>query len=112
MKYEQIKSLLTSIEDPVMKLEFVMDFGKQIGVIPHGAQCTEISGCASRVQICEKGGTFYGLADSALVSGIVAIILAMANDKVADKRGEFVGLNLSLGAGRLSGVNSILNYFE
>ncbi len=40
--------------------------------------------------------------------GIVAILIAMANDKVADLRAEFESLRLNLGAGRLNGVEEII----
>ncbi|MDR1697037.1 MAG: SufE family protein [Rickettsiales bacterium] len=112
MNYTQIKSLLTQIDDPVLKLETVMDFGKQIRAMPRPCASTEISGCASRVEICRSGGAFYGDADSALVRGVVAILVAMANSGVKNMRDEFSGLNLSLGAGRLSGVDSMIRYFE
>jgi len=112
MNYTEIRSLLTTIDDPVMKLEFVMDLGKQLSPIPQNAACTEISGCASRVQICRDNNGIYGSADSALVRGIVAVILMMANDGVVDLRGEFNSLNLNLGAGRLNGVNSVISFLE
>jgi len=112
MNYLEIKTLLTAIDDPVLKLETVMDLGKQLSPTPQHSACTEISGCASRVQICKSGGLFYGTADSALVRGVVAVILAMANDGIRDLRGEFESLKLNLGAGRLNGVNSMINYFE
>ncbi len=112
MNYTQIKSLLTKIDDPVLKLETVMDLGRQLLQKPSGCVSTEISGCASRVEICYDGSRFYGDADSALVRGIVAIIIAMANDRVRDIRGEFTSLNLNLGAGRINGVDSMVRYFE
>ncbi|MDR1361266.1 MAG: SufE family protein [Rickettsiales bacterium] len=112
MNYAKIKSLLTSISDPVLKLETVMDLGKTLQPAPPGAECAEISGCASRVQICKSGGVFYGAADSALVRGIVAIILSAQNDGVRNLRGEFDSLNLNLGAGRLNGVASIIGFLE
>ncbi len=112
MKYTDIKNILTKIDDPVLKLETVMDLGHQIGAMPQSCTCTEISGCASRVQICHHNGVFYASADSALVRGIVAIIIAMANSSVRDMRGEFSVLNLNLGAGRLTSVDSMIKYFE
>ena len=45
MKFEQIKKTLDSIIDPVEKLEFVMDLGKELAPVPAGAECTEILGC-------------------------------------------------------------------
>ncbi|MCL1891762.1 MAG: SufE family protein [Alphaproteobacteria bacterium] len=112
MNYSEIKKLLMRIEDPALRLEFVMDLGKQLASTPKEALCAEISGCASRVQICRHGDIFYGSADSALVRGIITIILAMANDGVSDLRGEFNSLNLNLGAGRLNGVESVISFLE
>jgi sulfur transfer protein SufE len=115
MSYGEIKSLLAAVDDPVTRLEIVMDFGKRLHPIPRNAACAEISGCASRVRICREpaadGQTrdiFYGEADSSMVRGIIAIILAMANGGVSDLRKEFDLLNLNLGAGRLSGVKEII----
>jgi sulfur transfer protein SufE len=112
MNYTEIKSLLMSMDDPVDRLEMIMDLGRELSPIPDSALCAEISGCASRVQICRDSGVFYGDADSALVRGIIAIILAMQNDNVQDLRGGFDLLNLQLGAGRLNGVNSIISFLQ
>jgi sulfur transfer protein SufE len=112
MDYNEIRSLLSAIDDPITKLEAVMDLGKELPQIPQDAACADIAGCASRVQICNTGGIFYGAADSALVRGIVAIILSMANGGVSDLRSEFESLNLNLGAGRLNGVNAIICFLD
>ncbi len=118
MKYADIKNVLLSISDPVEKLEFVMDLGKQLTVVPDSAICTEITGCASRVQICHDADRFYGAADSALVRGIVAIIIAMTDGKTLaeiqkiDMHNEFKSLDLNLGAGRMNGLNSIISFFQ
>ncbi|MCL2748803.1 MAG: SufE family protein [Alphaproteobacteria bacterium] len=108
MKYLEIKNILNKITDPVDRLEFVMDLGMRLSPIPGSALCTEVRGCASRVQICHDNGIFYGDADSALVRGIVMILLAMANDGISDLRSEFGSLKLNLGAGRLNGVEGII----
>ncbi len=118
MKYNDIKNALALIEDPVDKLEFVMDFGKSLEPVPDDAKCSEIFGCASFVQICEKGGRFYGHADSMMVRGIVAIILAMIDGKTVaeikkmDLFDEFSSLNLNFGAGRLNGIQSMISFFK
>jgi sulfur transfer protein SufE len=112
MRYAEIKNILSVMDDPVLKLETVMDFGKSLSDIPEGAKCDEIKGCASRVRLCVHNGVIYGDADSALVRGIAAIIISMANDKVAQSAAEFESLGLNLGAGRLNGVNSMLNYID
>jgi sulfur transfer protein SufE len=70
------------------------------------------------VQICEKDGRFYGRADSMMVRGIVAIILAMIEEKTVkeikkvDLLGEFNSLNLNFGAGRLNGIQSMISFFK
>ena len=118
MTYSQMKQILSMIPDPVERLDAVMDFGASMLPVPDGAVCTEISGCASRVSICRAGNNFYGTADSALVRGIVAIITAMVDGKTPDEIrkmdiiGEFSGLNLNLGAGRLGGVNSMVRFLQ
>lgn len=96
------------IDDPVQKLELVMDLGKELSPIPENAACTEVLGCASRVQICRVDDVFYGTADSAMVRGIVAIILTMVNDDVKNIRAEFDSLNLNFGTSRLNGIEGII----
>lgn len=112
MNYNEIKKILNAIDDPVLKLETVMDMGRALQEVPTGAGCDEIKGCASMVEICRAGGRLYGRADSALVRGIVAIIISMANGGVQNLATEFESLGLNLGAGRLNGVNSMISYIN
>lgn len=118
MNYAQMKKLLLSIDNPVERLELMMDFGRGLSLVPDGAICAEITGCASFVQICQKNGKFYGQADSDVVRGIVAIVLAMVDDKTTEEIkamdiiGEFQTLNLNLGVGRLNGLNSIADFLK
>ena len=118
MKYEEMKNALSLVEDQAEKLEMVMDFGKTLTEIPKGAKCSEITGCASLVKICRLCDKFYGMADSVMVRGIVAIILAMVDGKSVDeiKKFDFVGefkkLNLNLGASRLNGIQSMISFFK
>ena len=118
VNYNEIKNALSLIENPVDKLEFVMDLGKNLDDVPENAICTEILGCASFVQICQKNGRFYGRADSLMVRGIVAIILSMVDGKSIDDikkidmETEFRGLNLNFGAARVNGIQSMINFFK
>ncbi|MBO4625745.1 MAG: SufE family protein [Alphaproteobacteria bacterium] len=118
MTYEDIKSLLSAIDDPVMKLETVMDLGTHIASVPDDAVCTEITGCASRVEICRSGNRFYGRADSAIVRGIVAIMISLVDGKSPDEirqmnlMGLFRALDINIGAGRLNGVNSMIRFLQ
>lgn len=118
MTYAEIKSALGMVQSPLEKLEFVMDLGRSLEQVPESAKCYEIKGCASFVQICRDENRFFGMADSALVRGIVAIIVAMVDGKTSDEiknmdlGGEFEGLNLNLGAGRLNGVNSMIRFLQ
>ena len=118
MNFVDMKNLLNSVSDPMMKLELVMDFGKGLSPVPQNATCTEIAGCTSFVEICRDGNRFYGRADSAIVAGIVAIFIAMVDGKEdaeiknINLAQEFCELNLQLGAGRLNGVNSMISFFQ
>ena len=118
MTYSDMKNLVQITDDPVQKLELVMDFGKNLQSVPESAVCTEIQGCSSFVQICRDGNKFYANADSALVRGIVAIIIAMVDGKTADEihnldiAGEFATLGLNLGTARLAGVNSMIRFLH
>ena len=118
MQYAEMKKILESIQDPVMKMEAVIDFGNDMPDVPNSAVCTEIQGCASFAEICRDGNNFYGRADSALVRGIVAILVAMVNGKSPeqikqmDLNAEFALLKLNLGAGRLGGVNSMIRFLQ
>jgi sulfur transfer protein SufE len=111
MTYDEIKSLLLSITDPVLKLEMVMDIGKELPPIPKGLRGMEIFGCASRVEIYkDENGKFYGAADSAMVRGIVAILLSM---KEADADfDEFQTLGLNLGSQRINGSAAMIAYLK
>ena len=85
MRWEEIKSTLSMLDNPVDRLEMLMDFGAHLDVVPDTAECTEIVGCSSFVQICRDGNRFYGRADSAIVRGIVAIIISMVDGKTPDE---------------------------
>lgn len=118
MTYDEMKKSLSLIESPIDKLEMVMDFGKNLQSVPQTAKCNEIFGCSSFVQICIDGDKFYGVADSAMVRGIVAIILAMVDGKSMEEiksmdiLTEFNSLNLNFGASRLNGIQSIVRFFK
>ena len=118
MDFLEMERMLGMTDDAAMRLEMVMDFGARMPAPPVGAVCTEITGCASRVEICRDGVHFYGRADSALVRGIVAILVAMVDGKSPDEirqmglRDRFAKLNLMLGAGRLTGLNSMIRFLE
>jgi cysteine desulfuration protein SufE len=118
MKFEQIKKTLDSIIDPVEKLEFVMDLGKELAPVPAGAGCTEIIGCTSFVQICREKNNFYGVADSAIVRGILFIILSIVDGKMPDEIRQmdlekmFLELKINIGAARLNGVNSMIRFLK
>ena len=111
MSYDEIKSLLLSISDPVMKLETLMDIGGDLPPLPKGAAGVEIKGCASRVEIYRgPDGKFYGSADSAIVRGIVRVLLAMKEANAPFD--EFPKLGLNLGAARLVGIASMIEYLR
>ncbi len=118
MTYIDMKNILAATDDPVMRLECVMDFGAHLAPVPAGAVCSEIDGCASRVEICRAGNNFFAVADSAIVRGIAAILVAMVDGRTPDEiramdlAGEFASLNLNLGAGRLGGVNSMIRFLQ
>ncbi len=110
--------MLLATDDPVMRLEMVMDIGRAAAPVPDGAVCAEIAGCSSRVAICRDGTRFYITADSAIVRGIAAILAAMVDGRSPeqirqmDLNGEFASLRLQLGAGRLNGVNSMISFLQ
>ena len=118
MTYDEIKKTLSLIDDSVAKLEFVMDLGKGLSDVSNDAECTEILGCSSFVQICAKNGRFYGRTDSIMVRGIVAIMLSMVDGKSLDEikkmdlMGEFGALGLNFGASRLNGIQSMVRFFQ
>ena len=118
MTYDEIKNALSFVENPVERLEIVMDIGRTLSPVPDDAVCTEILGCTSLVKICQSGNRFYGMADSAMVRGIVAIILAMVDGKSVEeiKKIDFMAeiskLNLNFGASRLNGIQSMISFFN
>lgn len=118
MTYMDIKNNLEMLTDPVDKLEMVMDIGRTLQPVPDGAVCSDIVGCASQVQICRVANKFFAVADSALVRGIVAILISAVDGKNADEiramdlNKMFADLKLNLGAGRLNGVNSMIRFLQ
>ena len=118
MAYDEIKNLLSSVDDPALRLEMVMDLGAQLPAVPDDAACEEIKGCASRVEICRVGNRFYANADSAIVRGIVAILISIVDGKTPDEikkmdlHSMFSALHLNLGAGRLNGINSMILFLQ
>ncbi len=118
MTWDDIKNTLSMLDEPSDKLEMVMDIGARMDSVPDGAGCHEIAGCASRAEICIYDGNFYGRADSAIVRGILAIVLSIINGMDAetirntDIIGMFDELKLPLGAGRLNGLNSMVRFLK
>lgn len=118
MRYDEMKRALDMMPGPVEKLEMLMDFGAHMAPVPPSATCHEIAGCASRAEICRDGNRFYGRADSAMVRGIVALVTARVDGltpeeiKQIDLRGEFAGLGLNLGAGRVNGLESMIRFLQ
>ena len=118
MTYDEMKKMLSLVDSPIDKLEMVIDFGRNLTKVPEHAVCTEINGCASFVKICRFDNRFYGVADSMMVRGIVAIILAMVDGKTIDEikkfdfDAEFNSLNLNFGASRLNGIQSMISFFK
>ncbi|MCL2017758.1 MAG: SufE family protein [Alphaproteobacteria bacterium] len=119
MTFAEIKNILSQIPDPAEKLEFVMELGKDLPPIPVGVRAFEVRGCASRVDIYrDSDNNYFGSADSALVRGIVAVILSMVRGKPVDEirkmnlAGQFADLKLVLGTGRMNGVSGIISFLE
>ena len=118
LTFEQIKHLLNMTNDPATRLEMVMDIGRDLAPAPAGADCTEITGCASFVQICREGNNVYGVADSAIVRGIVAIFISIVDGKTPDEIKKidlekmFFDLKINVGAARLNGINSMIRFFK
>jgi sulfur transfer protein SufE len=111
MTYSEIKSLLLGISDPVMRLEAVMDIGRQLPPIPRGKKGVEIKGCSSHVEIWrDNRGRLHGSTDSALVRGIAAVLVSM-KEAGADLD-DFPKLGLGLGAARLNGAASMIEYLR
>lgn len=118
MTFEQIKRLMDMSDDAATRLEILMDIGRELPVAPDDAVCTEITGCASFVQICRHGNNFYGTADSAIVRGIVAIFISVVDGKTPaqikkiDLEKIFADLKINVGVARLNGINSMIRFFK
>ena len=113
MQWNEIKSLLNGTDDPVTKLEILMDIGRDMPPVPEGAQafCKKIEGCSSQVEICRgQDGKVYGAAQSGIVRGITHVLIAIHNAGVPYS--EFDALNLNLGAQRMIGKDSIIEYLK
>lgn len=118
MTLNEVKRVLSLVDSPLDKLEILMDFGKRLETVPENATCTEIVGCTSFVEICRMGNRFFARADSAVVRGVAAIIIAIVDGKTPEQIkkidiiSEFQSLNLNLGASRLNGLNSMVRFLH
>jgi len=113
MQWKEIKSLLGGTEDPVTKLELLMDIGRDMPPVPESslAFCKKIEGCSSQVEICkDQNGKLYGAAKSGIVRGITAVLIAIYD--AGAQFSEFDALNLNLGAQRMIGKDSIIEYLK
>ena len=111
MNFSQIKSLLDSTNDPELKLELLMDIGKELPLIPPGQTGTRISGCASRVDIFRDNlGKLYANSDSAIVRGLIKVLFAIKEANLDFN--EFSELKLNLGASRLIGTSAIIAFLK
>ena len=45
-----MKNILLAIDNPIEKLDLVMDLGRNLESVPNGASCHEILGCTSFVE--------------------------------------------------------------
>ncbi len=124
MKFNDMKVILAMAPTDADRLDALIEFGNGLEAIPSDLRdsAIEIVGCASRVAMAvRRDGDklhFYGEADSMMVRGILAAVLAMVNEMNPDEIkkisivDKIVELNLGLGAQRMNGLAFIAQYIK
>ncbi len=115
MNYDDIAEDLSFLDSWEDRFAYVIDLGKALPPLDESERndLTKVEGCASQVWLVPEmdGDTmvFRGQSDAMIVSGLIAVLLAMVNDKTPkeimaiDVRSEFDKLGL---ASHLSGQRS------
>ncbi len=121
MSYDDIKTDLGFLESWEDRFAYVIDLGKMMEPLDEGERndLTRVDGCASQVWLVpeSEGGVmrFRGQSDAMIVSGLIAVLLAMVNGKTPeeilaiDVRAEFdkLGLASHLSGQRSNGLNAM-----
>ncbi len=115
MNYEDIEADLSFLDSWEDRFAYIIDLGKQLPPLEEAErnELTKVRGCASQVWLVpEMDGEnirFRGQSDAMIVSGLIAVLLAMVNEKSPseilsiDAHQEFDRLGL---ASHLSGQRS------
>lgn len=121
MSYEDIQADLEFLDNWEDRFAYVIDLGKALPPLEESERndLTKVEGCASQVWLVpsyENGKMqFRGQSDAMIVSGLIAVLLAMVNDKTPeeilaiDVRAEFdrLGLASHLSGQRSNGLNAM-----
>ncbi len=121
MDYEDIKADLGFLDNWEDRFAYIIDLGKAMLPLDESERndLTKVEGCASQVWLVpemEAGKMrFRGQSDAMIVSGLIAVLLAMVNDHspkeilAIDVRGEFdkLGLASHLSGQRSNGLNAM-----
>ena len=127
--FEDIAETFEFLEDWEDRYRHVIDMGKAMDPLPEAQRipATKVDGCASQVWLVSEQSassddsgdpvlTFRGESDAHIVQGLVAILLAVYNDKRASEILEIdtnsvfnsLGLNYHLTPQRANGVRSMI----
>ncbi len=118
MSYEDIAADLEFLDNWEDRLAYIIDLGKAMPPLAESErnELSKVRGCASQVWLVPemKDGKmhFRGQSDAMIVSGVIAVLLELVNDKTPeeilaiDVRAEFdkLGLASHLSAQRANGL--------
>lgn len=121
MNYEDIKADLDFLDQWEDRFAYVIDLGKQMEPLKESERndLTKVEGCASQVWLVPESDAgimrFRGQSDAMIVSGLIAVLLAMVNEKSPDEilaidvHEEFdrLGLAAHLSGQRSNGLNAM-----
>ncbi len=121
MSYEDIKGDLEFLDQWEDRYAYVIDLGKQMPPLDEAErnELTKVEGCASQVWLVPELENnkmhFRGQSDAMIVSGLIAVLISMVNDKTPDEilsidiHDEFdkLGLASHLSGQRSNGLNAM-----
>jgi len=103
------------------RYQYLIDLGRQLEAFPEDKKIEQyrLHGCQSQVWLDVKGNTdkliFQAISDSAIVSGLIALVLRVYSDRSADEIIsikpyfiEEIGLSSHLSPTRSNGLHALL----
>lgn len=123
MGFEEIRQDFAFLDEWEDRYRYIIELGRKLEPLPDSARVPDnkVSGCASQVWLSTQPGEdgrlhFVGDSDAHIVRGLIAVLLALFNDKTADDILETdaaakfaeLGLDEHLSTQRSNGVRAMI----